>query len=399
MRGDLPTLSERDRFDATGYLRRYPHVQHAIAAGTVATAWQHYDTIGRAEGLKPNDLDPDFYRRTYLQREAAVTPDQCAAHYAAYGRARGYLPHPHAPRSATTGGLWTDAPDAPDRISNMEATATLTDRQAAMLRSWRQDGFLRLDREAPRDRWEPAALDIERLFAGGLPDLPFCCPALSPQPVRWQPEIAPHPAAALDVHMVSAPVRALILGDPLAEFLPLLFEDRALLATGRGVLRPPVGPPRRASVLFGCGVPRRFVSVWIALEDATALTVWPGSHRLPPIRVAGQFPNLPEALRLGLKTPAEALAAYDAALAAPLRDAGIQPTPLHLKPGGVVLLHPDLVHAATTLPPLATARSVSAQLCPVPLLPVHAERRPTRLHPHGADWFAAQFCPDMEPAS
>lgn len=252
--------------------------------------------------------------------------------------------------------MWTDDPGAIDR---RERDGRLTDRQAAMVRCWQRDGFLRLDRPAPRDRLEPAALDLERLFAGVRPALPFDCPALAAAPMSWQAEIAPHPAAALDPHAVSAPIRSLILDDPLAEFLPLLLEDRILLAASRGFLREPVGVPHRASARFGCSVPNRFVSVRIALQDGAGLAVWPASHRLPD------------------RTPAD------------------PPLPLSLSRGDAVLLHPDLLHAAIALPPLATARGIVAQLCPATLSPGYAQRVPSARHAHGKDSFASEFCPDV----
>lgn len=397
MQTGLPALSEQDRFDEAGYLRLYPEIRQAIAAGAFASAWQHFDRHGRTEGRRPDDLDPGYYCGTYRQVEEAhgrLSATGCAVHYAAIGRARGYLPNRSAPRAAPAEGLWTDAADAPARIDTLEADGRITDRQAAMLRRWRQDGYLLLDRPASRDRWEPAALDLERLFGGALPELPVHCPALAPAPSPWSAEIAPNPADALDVHHLSAPVRALILGDPLAEFLKLLFEERALLAATRGFLRPPIVPPRRASARFGCSIPGRFIATWLALEDALDLTVWPNSHRLPRLTVAGQ-PSLPDAERFGLA--AGAIEACEAAFQASLATSGLPPRPLRIGRGECVLLHPDLAHATHSVPPLATARGIAAELCPASLMPAYAEHHPVSLHSHGADRFTSRHCDAIGP--
>ncbi len=400
-------LREVDLFDEDAYLRLYPGIKDAIAAGTVDTAWDHYHRHGRREGRRLNDLDPDFYLRTYPQVQEAfgtLTPAECGIHYAAYGRMRGYRPNKDAPRSVSpsgTGpfgnGLWTDAPDALDRIDGQEDSGRITDRQAAMLRTWRHDGVLLLDRTAGRDRVEPAALDLERGFAGACPDLLFECPALFRDPQPWEPEIALNPAAALDIHYVSAAIRSLLLGDPLTEALRLLFDNRSLLAASRGFIRPPPTPPRRASALFGCTIPNRFVSVWIALEDGVELTVWKMSHRLPPVAIAERFANLTEAVRLGLEAPDAALASYDKLLGTMLRDSGLRPTTLRLKRGEAVFLHPDLINAPGSVAPLETARCLEAQLCPRVLLPVFAEIHPVALHAHGPDRFMSQFCSTIEP--
>lgn len=249
--------------------------------------------------------------------------------------------------------MWTDDPETIDR---REGDGRLTDRQAALLRNWQRDGFLRLDRPAPRDRLEPAALDLERLFAGVRPALQFNCPALVAGPMPWQAAIAPHPAVALDPHAVSAPIRSLILDDPFAEFLHLLLEDRVLLAASRGFLREPVAEPQRSAARFGGSGPNRCVTLRIALQDGAGLAVWPASHRRPA------------------RTPAD------------------PPLPLSLSRGEAVLLHPDLLHAPIALPALATARGIAAQLCPASLPPGAANRPPIARQPHGKDWFATESC-------
>jgi hypothetical protein len=206
---------------------------------------------------------------------------------------------------ASTGSLWTDAPGAAAVIDAAEATGRLTDRQAAMLRSWRQDGFLVLDRLAPRDRLDPAALDLERCSAGAFPNLRFDCPALSGDPIPWQAAIAPNPASVLDLHEASAAVRNLMLGDPLAEFLKLLLQARTRLIASRGFLRPPVGDCRPDTA--GC------LLIWIALE-------YDGGPLLPTRRLA-------------------------------------------LNRGQVAILHPSLPCRGIGVPPLQTRRGLIAWAC------------------------------------
>jgi hypothetical protein len=399
-------MREIDLFDEAAYLRLHPGLREALDEGIITSPWQHYDEHGRREGRRMNDIDPEFYCRTYPQVEEAfgrLTPAECAVHYAAYGRARGYLPRAGAPRETVRlplpplGGLWTDAPDALDVIDGGEETGRFTDRQATMLRRWHRDGYLVLDRPATRDRLDAAALDIERIFTGACPGVLFDCPALSTQPLPWQAEITPQPAAALDVHYVSEALRALILGDPLREFLSLLFGTGTLLAASRGFLRQPVGVPRPTSVLFGCSLPRRFVSVQIALEDKTELLAWQGSHLLPAVPITGGFPNLPEAIRLGLTETETALAAHDAVMANTLRQYGLTPSPLRLNRGEAALLHAGLVHRGVELSPLASGRGMTAELCPRTLMPIFAESHPRWLYERGRDRFVTEYYTDLEP--
>jgi hypothetical protein len=399
-------MAEADLFDEAAYLRLYPGLQQALDDGTIASLWQHYDEHGRREGRRMSDLDPEFYCGIYPQVEeefGPLNPAECVVHYAAYGRARGYLPRANAPRAVARvplpllSGLWTDAPDALDTINGAEETRRFTDRQAAMLRRWRQDGFVVLDRPAEHARSAAAALDIERIFADGCPGMLFECPARSKQPLPWQAETVPHPAAALDVHYVSEPLRALILGDPMRELLSLLFGTGTLLAASRGYLRQPVGVPRRSSALFGCSLPRRFVSARIALEDANEVMIWRGSHRLPAVPITGGYASLPEASRLGLSAPDAELDTLDAKIASMLRQYGSMPETLRLNRGEVAVLHADLIHRGVDLAPLQTGRGVTAQLCPRTLMPTFAEGRRHRLYARGGDRFITEFYIDSEP--
>mgnify|MGYP005816225775 CR=1 FL=1 len=376
----LPKLRQADLFDEAGYLRLYPDIRAAIRAGQFASGWEHYVEIGRAAGLRTNDVDAAFYLRTYPQVSEAFGPLgalECAVHYVAYGRGRGYLPCAGAERSPVPGGLWTDAPDALHQIDRHAAAGELTDRQAAMLRTWWTDGLLVLDRPAPRDRWTPAVLDLERGFAGACPDLLFACPSLSPDRLHWRPEINPNPAAGLDVHFVSRAIRALILGDPLAEFLRLLLQGPALLGASRGFIRPLAAPAERGSDRFACTIAGRFLSAWIALDETCRLTVWKGGHRARGGHRHAASPGQTAGSKLTLER-------------------GERST-VEVERGTVVLMHPDLANAAPPIASLGTARSISAELCPEVVVPLYGEQAPTPVYRHGQHRFTSGIYRDIEP--
>lgn len=392
-RTPLPTLREVDRFDPDGYLRRNPGVAAAVERGAFKSAWHHWDLHGRAEGRAPDDVDPGYYRATYGQAEhqfGPLTDDGCGIHYAAFGRARGYRANAHAPRdraarTEAATGLWTDAPDARDRIDALEAMRRITDRHAVLLRQWREDGLLLLDRPLPRTRLTAAREAMERLFAGLDPAARFRLPDHGAAPQGWSVELPPLPAELLDPHGLARPVRQLLLDDATTEIPRLLLEDRLLLAGSTGMLRPPATPPRRASATFGCTLARRFVTLVAALDDDVRVSVWRHAHRLPPLPIAGRHPNLPEALHQGLAQPEAALAAYDASLARLCAAAKLTEERLPLGRGRAVLLHPDMV--AAVLPPGDgdPRRCLVAQLCPWTLLPASAERTPATLRLEGRD--------------
>ena len=89
----------------------------------------------------------------------------------------------------------------------------------------------------PRHWSDKAALDLDRAYAGGFPDLKFQCHRVTRDHIHWQPEINPHPAKALDIHHFSPAIRDLMFADAIAEFLGLIFDSKAFASQTLGFLR------------------------------------------------------------------------------------------------------------------------------------------------------------------
>ena len=208
-----------------------------------------------------------------------------------------------------------DRPHTEASIETRQAQGQLTDRQADRLRGWARDGYAVVDLGGAADRIAPAALDLERAFAGAFPDLLFTCPALGAAPVRWVPELTPHPAAALAIHAVAPAVQALIAVPPISRFLTQILGRPERLFGSEACLRPIAHRPRSG---------RGLVTLWIALDREPAALgtplVWPGSHH-----------------------------------------GGSDCEPIALTPpsGSVVFWHPDLLRAATPVPVLTVRRALT----------------------------------------
>lgn len=373
-----------DLFDEAGYLRLYPDIAQAVAAGSVPSGRDHYRSHGQHEGRRPNDVDPDYYLRAYPQAAAEIAAGRAvgaAMHYLRFGRARGYRPNAALPAPAATAmppvfpWLWTDLPHAADLIDGRLALGSLSERQAALLHGWVRDGFIVLADPFDPHALAAAALDLERAFAGACPDLLFSCGAVALEPVHWQPEINPYPAAALDLHFMSRAVRELLFAEPLAEMLGLLFDSPALLAHSRGTLREAAQTLQRDGAGVGYSLPRQWVTAFVMLDEATgaadAPACFPGSHRIPPAQ--------------GRK-PEQLLAEHD-----------IAPQTLSWTRGQVVLRHPALLHSAGSAPDGVTRRCILAQYCPAYVAPHYAERIPVTLWPHGRQLFASPHYPGIDP--
>ena len=275
----------------------------------------------------------------------------------------------------------------------------ITDRQAALLHRFREDGLLRLDRPLARTRVTAAREAMERSFAGLDPTARFLLSGPTGVPQPWSVELPPLPAVLLDPHDLARSVRQLLLDDATTEIPRLLLEDRLLLAGSIGMLRPPETPPRRPSATFGCTLARRFVTLVAALDDDMRLSVCRHAHRLPPLPIAGHHPNLPEALRAGLSQPEAALSAYDSALGRLCAEAKLAAETLPLARGEAVLLHPDCVAALLPSGDGDPLRCVVAQLCPWTLLPAAAERRPAALRAEGRDLWLSLADADPPPSA
>ena len=314
---DQPVLSDRDQFDEVAYLRLYPDIAKAIAEGSEPGAWQHYDRHGRREGRKANDFDAEFYLRAYpaaQQEIAAGLAETAFEHYRRFGRFRGFVANVKAPRPADAaamtsrfGGLWPDLPNASDLIEGKLEIGQITERQAEKLTFWMNNGYVILENAIPSPLVDKGALDLERAYAGGFPDLNFECHAVAPDHIHWQPEINAHPAKALDIHHFSPAVRDLMFADAIAEFLGVIFESKAFASQTLGFLRGSAQEGHQDSAYVPYTIPRQFAATWIALEDVTIgageLFYYPGSHRFEDFVYKDQFKSVHEAQRVTGERP------------------------------------------------------------------------------------------------
>ena len=370
---------EQALFDEAGYMRLYPDVRESLAAGGKFTAWIHYRDHGRPEGRKANDVDPAFYLAAYPQAVediAAGRATGAASHYILLGRGRSYRPCAAAP-SLTAGqgaGLWTDLPHAADLVEGQQQLGRLTPRQAGLLQRWIRDGFILLDAVIDPVIAAAAALDLERGFSGGCPDLRFSCAAVELGAMQWQPEINPYPAAALDLHYLSRPVRRLLFAEQITEVLALLFDSPALLTHSRAGLRDSTPALHRDTLSAAFSLPRQFVTVWVGLDEADPadpIEYYPGTHLLSPVEQRTYM------------TPGVPL--------------GVDPVVLPGGRGRVAFRHPELMHRAAAVPSGRTRRGILAQYCPRFVAPRYMESVRTQVWPHGPHGFAAQYYPALDP--
>ncbi len=409
------TISEspqdRDLFDEPGYLRLYPGLLEAIAAGIVESGWDHFDKHGRREGRQPNDVDPDYYLASYAAVAADLghTPRRgdAAGHFVRFGRARGYLPNLRAPRpddpsaaASRFGGLWTDRPDALDIIQNRFDLGRITDKQAERLRTWVREGYVTIDLGTATDCLAPAALGLDQIFAGIIPAARFLCPTLGDRPLPWVPELTPLPAAALDIHHLSGAIRSLILAPIVTRFLTELFDSPLRITATQGMLRPIARAPHQESSLAGHTSQRGFAGVWFGLDDPAAIEamyVYPGSHHMSDFLYRGRFKSVGEARRMGEDIDAADEDRYAEHLKTAIRRSGCVRTVLAPKYGSAVVWHPDLIRESVSPTGLDVCRGLRVTVCPRTVTPLRAELAPSVLHAQGGHYFDSGIYADQEP--
>jgi hypothetical protein len=404
---NLPPFDDADLFDEAGYLRLYPGIAEAMMRGMVGTAWDHYFHHGRVEGRQPNDIDTDFYLAAYpeIERDLGHPPSvsDAARHFITLGRGRGYLPNPNVPRATNGaalaspfGGFWTDQGNALDLIQGRLDLGRITRRQAAMLRTFVLEGIAAFDRSFEADQERDAALVVAQAFTGLFPDLMFAPMDPEAKPEPWRPELTERPVAALDPHMVSGKIRALLLDKTVTDFLSLLFDAPPKLTASRADLRLGVAPERDVA-LFPHTLPLQFVAVTFALENSEdgPSFVWPGSHRLPDIRWPGEDLSLTEARRANARGLERAAAGREDRVRALVH--GQEPRRIGSSSGTRMVRHANLIHWIVAPEPAVQRRSLAAWYCPAYVAPCYQETARANIHVQNGIAFSSGVYPTLDP--
>lgn len=126
-------------------------------------------------------------------------------------------------------------------------------------------------------------------------------------------------------------------------------------------------PLHRDTPVFCTTPPERYLGVWVALdevgEDNGPLRVVPRSHALPPVDV----PRLRrEVFGDGPidKASAQGWSAYQDEVLRQSQAAGLEPRSVHVRPGDVVIWHPQLFHGGAPHPSARSRRSVVMHVTP-----------------------------------
>jgi phytanoyl-CoA hydroxylase len=408
---DRPTLLDEMRaFNAADYQAMYPDIAKGIEDGALSDCWTHYELCGRSEERKICVFDEDFYLRSYALAAREVAAGRVATafdHYLILGRGRGYLPHMTAARpknpsgpASPCGGLWIDAADALDRVHGRYETGQITETQAINLENFVRDGYVILRGGVSEAVGKAACADLDRAYRGEMPGLLFECPALGRGATAWGAETLTTPAKALDIHWFSKSIRKLIFAPSVTEFLALIFESKAFASQTLGFLR---GSGQRshqdsAYVPYTCAT--SFAASWIALEDVTEgggeLFYYEGSHRTPDFFYDGKYKSVSEATRANAtNTLGAQIDEHVRLLDENAGRFGLERKRLMARQGDVLIWHADLIHGGDPVSRQITRKSIVTHYCPKHHAPLFCEGRKLGFHDHGGHAFTSSLYPGL----
>jgi hypothetical protein len=380
-----------DLFDEEGYLRRYPDLAKAVAAGKHKTGWDHYLKHGAKEGRQPNDFNEQFYLRAYPTASLEIAAGRATSpldHYKHIGKMRGFLPHPRAPRAkdpcafpSEFGGLWVDLPHAEELIIGKLEVGLITQAQAELLRFFIKNGYVILPGALTPSVVAAARADLDKAFDNGFDDLRFECGAIGRGELVWQKELQEKPSKALDLHHFSPAMRAVMFCEKVSSFLGLIFESKAFASQTLTFLRGSAQEGHQDSAYVVYTTPRMFAASWAALEDVTLnageLFYYPGSHKFPDFLFTGGYKSVNEARRMGApeKVLNEEVRKQVKEIDQRAKDMGMEKAVFEAKAGDVLIWHADLVHGGSPVSTQVTRKSLVTHYCPKFAAPVAGEHK------------------------
>lgn len=416
LRPNSLVIHDRDLFDEAFYLEHHSDVAQALARGEIPSGWRHYEFAGRRERreVRIHDFDEKYYLGAYPQAvediESGLAAD-APEHYLYFGRARGYLRNPRAPRpdyaaapASRFGGLWPDLPNAQDILADKLDIGQITEEEAERLRFWIQHGYLILSGAVRADLIDGARTALENAYSGKLEHQLFECGTVTGDrgPSPWEKEFNDFPAKALDIHFQSRAIRDLIFSDPITSFLKVIFESRALASQTLGFWRGSSQSGHQDTAYVAYSHPRNFAASWIALEDVTIgageLFYHDGSHVLPDYLFGDAYKSGHDYRRMTNHAFSDReVDAFVESLRVRSKEQGFPKLPLAAKKGDVLIWHADLVHGGNPISQAVTRKSIVTHYCPHRLVPLFFEEKPVTLYRHGAHRFCSGLYVNQTP--
>ncbi len=259
------------------------------------------------------------------------------------------------------GGLWTDRPDAGERIERLRAEGELADEEVERLHAWIRDGFVILSGAVADEIIEGINAEVEEAWRARDPRRRV---EIDGTKFPLDPEHRGPTCKLLDFYVHSEVARRAAFAPPIRRFLRTIFERDVLLFQGLSFEHGSEQDVHQDPAYVVVGSPLELAAAWIALEDiqpgSGELVYYPGSHRLADTIFTSRARNY------NRKRDGEAVhGRYLAGLHERSRAMGLELVTFRPKRGDVLIWNADLAHGGAPVEdPVLTRRSFVCHYAP-----------------------------------
>lgn len=277
------------------------------------------------------------------------------------------------------GGMWTDRDDFEDILNARVRSGEIPQGQVEGLYNWREQGFVRLEQAVDHALIDRYLAELEALKSA--PESPLLMTAASaPEPVPYRPEAAEahHSVRVVDDYFFNVTARDILFGEPVTDFLALVFNARPELHQSLSFDRGSEQDIHQDTAFVRMNSPMKLAAAWVALEDVRPgsgeLLYYPGSHRWPDFMFSNFFKHYDEE-RDGLQQ----LERWYAWLHAQGESHSSQLTAFLPRKGDVFLWHAGLAHGGAAITDhSATRQSLVGHYCPRGVRPLYHYYKPAQ---------------------
>ncbi len=292
------------------------------------------------------------------------------------------------------GGLWTDLPDAEEKIAARQRAKTITNSEHRCLQQFRQQGYYIVENALPGELIDEYLRELSALQQQA--DTPLLITAADinePRPFTSEAFARHTSIRTVDDYFFLPAARKLLFHPTIQRQLTLLLGRQPLLTQSLNFVHGSQQHMHQDTAFVRMNSPMKLIGVWIALEDiqedSGELIYFPGSHRWPDFLFSGHFKHYDEE-RDGL----EQLQQWYAWLYQQAGERHTEVAKFRPRKGDVLLWHAGLCHGGDRVTgENRTRRSLVAHYCPAGVRPLYHYYKPDqrKIYPEGEHRYTTSY--------
>ena len=294
------------------------------------------------------------------------------------------------------GGMWTDRDDFAVRLNARIRSGETNDSDVSGLRSWREQGFVRLGQAVDHSLIDQYLAELEGLKnQAQSPLLITAASAPDPVPYSAQSSRAHHSVRVVDDYWFNEAARKILFASPVTEFLQQVFNAQPELNQSLSFTRGSEQDIHQDIAFVRMNSPMKLAAAWVALEDVRTgtgeLLYYPGSHRWPDYLFSDCFKHYDEE-----RDGQDQLQHWYAWIHEQAEAHGSELTAFLPRKGDVFLWHAGLAHGGAPITDhAATRKSLVGHYCPRGVRPLYHYYKPAqrRYRHHGPFRYCSSYYP------